>query len=91
MNENFEAGGVTGELEESEDSDDGEEFEDVGVLHVLEEVLEQHVAVEGQGGHKVDPVERALQECRHRRRHHKTYQNFKRKPENSGVFKDLMS
>ena len=62
VDEDLEARGVSGELEQSENPDDGEELEDVGVLDILEVVLEEHVAVEAEGGHKVNPVEGRLEE-----------------------------
>ena len=71
---------MAGQLEQTEDSDDGEELEDVGVLHVLEEVLQHHVAVEGERGHEVYPVERRLEEGRHRRRHDEPHDDLEREP-----------
>ena len=62
MDEDLEAGRVAGELEQAEDADDGEELQDVRVLDVGKVVLEQHVGVEAQRRHKVDPVERGLEE-----------------------------
>ncbi len=62
MDKNLETGRVAGQLEEPQDADDGEELQNVSVLNVGEVVLEQHVAVEAERGHKVDPVERRLQE-----------------------------
>lgn len=62
MDEDLEARGVTGQLEKSQDADDGEELQDVCVLHVFEKMLEQHVRIEAKGGHEVDPVEGRLEE-----------------------------
>ena len=62
VDEDLEAGRVAGQLEQPEDADDGEELQYVRVLNVGKVVLEQHVAVEAQSRHKVDPVERGLEE-----------------------------
>jgi hypothetical protein len=48
LQEDLEAGGVAGELEEPEDADDAEELEDVGVLDVLDELLQEEVSVEAE-------------------------------------------
>ena len=61
MDEDLETGRMARQLEEPEYSDDGEELENVGVLHVLEEMLEHHVAVEAERGDKIDPVEGRLE------------------------------
>ena len=39
VDEDFEAGRVAGEFEETQDADDGEELEDVGVVHVVRQLL----------------------------------------------------
>ena len=43
MNQDLEAGRVTGQLEQPQDTDNGEKLENVGVLDVAEMVLQQHV------------------------------------------------
>ncbi len=44
-------------------------------------MLEQHVAVKGEGGHEVDPVERGLEEDRHGRRHQEAYEDLEGEPD----------
>ena len=46
LQENLEAGGVAGQLEQPEDANDAEELEDVGVLDVLDQLLQAEVRVE---------------------------------------------
>ena len=58
LEEDLEAGGVSGELEEPENPDDGEEFKNVGILEVRGEVGEEQVDVEAHRGHTVDDVDR---------------------------------
>ena len=65
VDQDLEARRVTGELEEPQDADDGEELQDVGVVHIGKEVLQQHVRIETERGYKVDPVEERLQEDGH--------------------------
>ena len=62
VDEDLQAGRVTGQLEQPQDPNYGEEFQNVGVLDVFEVVLQQHVAVKAQGGDEVDPVEGRLNE-----------------------------
>ena len=57
VDEDLQAGRVTGQLEKPQDPNYGEELQDVGVLDVFEVILQQHVAVKAQGGDEVDPVE----------------------------------
>lgn len=49
MDEDLEAGRVPGQLEEAEDSHDGEELEDIRV--VFGPVLKEDVRVEAEGRH----------------------------------------
>ena len=62
VDEDLQAGRMTGQLEQPQDPNYGEEFQNVGVLDVFEVVLQQHVAVKAQGGDEVDPVEGRLNE-----------------------------
>ena len=62
VDEDLQAGRVTGQLEQPQDPNYGEEFQNVGILDVFEVVLQQHVAVKAQGGDEVDPVEGRLNE-----------------------------
>ena len=59
VDENLETGGVSGQLEESHDPDDAEEFQNV-VLSF--ESRQKEVQVERQSGHKVDEVDRCPDE-----------------------------
>ena len=62
LDEDLEAGRVTGELEQSHDTYDAQELEDVGVLQVGGETLQRQVQVEAQRGDHVDQVHRTLDE-----------------------------
>ena len=68
VDQDLEARRVTGELEEPQDPDDGEKLQDVGVVHLGEKVLQQHVRIETERGYKVDPVQERLQKDGHGRR-----------------------
>ena len=57
VDEYLEARGVTGELEESQDAYDGEELQNVGIVHLGEKVLQQHVRIETKRGYEVNPIE----------------------------------
>lgn len=57
LNEDLEAGRVSSQLEEPHDADDGEEFENVGVLQVRREFLQSQIDEERQGGNVVDDVD----------------------------------
>ena len=62
LQEDLEPAGVTGEFEQPEDPDDAEELEHVRVLDVGDEVLEDEVGVEADGGHEVNDVDGGLEE-----------------------------
>ena len=47
---------MSGQLEQSQDSNDRKELQDVGVLKVGRQLLEHQVDVEAQGGDVVDDV-----------------------------------
>ena len=53
---------MAGEFEQPEDPYDAEELEDVRVLDVGDEVLEDEVGVEADGGHKVNNIDGGLEE-----------------------------
>ena len=53
---------MTRQLEQPHDADDGEEFQNVGVLQVRGELLQHQVDVEGQRRDAVDDVDRRLDE-----------------------------
>ncbi len=57
LDENLEARRVTGQLEQPEDTDDGEELEDVGVLQMRGHLLEDEVDVEAHRGHVVNDID----------------------------------
>ena len=57
VDEDLQAGRVTGQLEQPQDPNYGEEFQNVGILDVFEVVLQHHVGVKAQGGDEVDPVQ----------------------------------
>ena len=57
LKEDLEAGGVSSELKEPEDPDDGEELKNVGILEVRGEVGEEEVDVEAHRSHTVDNVD----------------------------------
>ena len=48
---------MTGQFEQPEDPDDAEELEHVRVLDVGDEVLEDEVGVEADGGHEVNNID----------------------------------
>ena len=52
---------MAGELEQPEDPDDAEELENVRVLDVGDEMLEDEVRVETDGGHKVYDIHRGIE------------------------------
>ena len=60
VDQDLQAGRVTGQLEQPQDPNYGEEFQNVGILDVFEVVLQQHVAVKAQGGNEVNPVQGRL-------------------------------
>ena len=62
VDEDLQAGRVTGQLEQPQDPNNGEEFQNVCILDVFEVILQQHVAVKAQGGDEVNPVEGRLDE-----------------------------
>ena len=62
VDQDLQARRVTGQLEQPQDANYGEELQNVGVLDVFEVILQQHVAVKAQGGDKVDPVQGRLDE-----------------------------
>ena len=62
VDEDLQAGRVTGQLEQPQDPNNGEEFQNVCILDVFEVILQQHVAVKAQGGDKVNPVQGRLNE-----------------------------
>ena len=57
LDQDLESGRVSGQLEEPQDSDDGEELEHVGVLQVGGQLLEHQVDVEAERGDVVDDVD----------------------------------
>ena len=62
LQEDLEPAGVPGEFEQPEDPDDAEELEHVRVLDVGDEMLEDEVGVEADGGHKVNNIDGGLEE-----------------------------
>ena len=62
VDEDLQAGRVTGQLEQPQDPNNGEEFQNVCILDVFEVILQQHVAVKAQGGDEVNPVQGRLDE-----------------------------
>ena len=62
VDQDLQAGRVTGQLEQPEDPNYGEEFQNVSILDVFEVILQQHVAVKAQGGDEVNPVQGRLYE-----------------------------
>ena len=76
LQEDLEAAGVAGEFEQPEDPDDAEELEDVRVLDVGDEVLEDEVGVEADGGHEVNDIDGGLEKI--------TFVRTTEKPVNSG-------
>ena len=62
LQEDLEPAGVPGEFEKPEDPDDAEELEHVRVLDVGDEVLEDEVGVEADGGHEVNNIDGGLEE-----------------------------
>ena len=49
------------QLEQSQNANDAEELEDVRVLDVGDEMLEDKVGVEADGGHKVNNIDGRLE------------------------------
>ena len=47
---------MAGKLEQAQDSDDAEEFKDIGILDVRDKLLEEEICVEADCGHKVDNI-----------------------------------
>ena len=62
VDQDLQARRVASQLEKPQDPDYGEELQNVGIFDVFEVILQQHVAVKAQGGNKVDPVQRRLDE-----------------------------
>ena len=62
LQEDLEAAGVPGQLEQPQDPNDAEELEDVRILDVGHEVLEDEVGVEADGGHEVNNIDGGLEE-----------------------------
>lgn len=60
--EDFQSGRVTCQLEQSHDTDDGEELENVGVLQVGGKLLQRQVDEERQRGHVVDDIDAGAHE-----------------------------
>ena len=54
LEEDLEAGGVAGQLEQPEDADDGEELEDVGILQVGGHLSKHQVYVETERGRCIE-------------------------------------
>ena len=61
LQEDLEATGVSRQLEQSQNPNDAEELEDVRVLDVGDEMLEDKVGVEADGGHKVNNIDGRLE------------------------------
>ena len=53
---------MAGQLEQSQDSDDAEEFEDVGILDVRDVLLEKEVRIEADGSDIINHIHWRLQE-----------------------------
>ena len=62
LQEDLQPAGVPGEFEKPEDPDDAEELEHVRVLDVGDEMLEDEVGVEADGGHEVNNIDGGLEE-----------------------------
>ena len=61
LQQDLEAAGVSRQFEEPQDADDGEELEDIRVLDVGDQMLEDEVRVETDGGHKVYDIHRGIE------------------------------
>mgnify|MGYP001172503836 CR=1 FL=1 len=62
LQQDLEAGGVAGQLEQPQYPDDAEELEDVGILDVGHQLLQDQVGVEAQRRHVVDHIDRGFEE-----------------------------
>ena len=62
LDENLETGRVSRQFEQPHDADDGEEFENVGVLQMRRKFLQRQIDEERQSGHVVDDVDRGADE-----------------------------
>ena len=78
--ENLEAGRVARQLEETQDADDGEELEDVGVLQVRGELLQGQIDEEGERRDVVDDVDRGAHEQELVRTGDEAHQDLDREP-----------
>ncbi len=56
LDENFKPRGVSGQLEQPQDPDDGKELEDIGLLELRGHLLKHQVDVEAHRGYVVDDV-----------------------------------
>ena len=52
---------MTGQLEQPQYPDDAEEFKDISILDMGNELLEEEVCVETDGGHKVNNINGRLE------------------------------
>lgn len=64
VDKNFESARVTRQLEETQDSNDGEEVKNVGILQTVGKALQQNVRIKGHGRNEVDYVDHVLAEDR---------------------------
>ena len=53
---------MAGQLEQSQDSDDAEELEDVGILDVRDVLLEKEIRIEADGSDVINHIHWRLQE-----------------------------
>ena len=79
VHENFEARRVTGEFEETKNSNDREEVEQVAVLEAG--ALQEHVRIERKGGDKIDYVDCVGDECFFIGRYEKADDDLEQKPD----------
>ena len=62
LQQNFKSRWMSGQLEQSQDSDDAEELEDVGILDVRDVLLEKEVRIEADGSDIINHIHWRLQE-----------------------------
>ena len=56
LQENFQTRGMTGQLEESQNSDDAEKLEHVRILDVGDVLLEKEIRIETDGGDVINHI-----------------------------------
>ena len=56
LEENFQTRGMTGQLEESQNSDDAEELKHIRILDVRDILLEKEVRIETDGGDVINHI-----------------------------------